>query len=230
MAARLVDPTNEIEYPLVDGANAIGRRAENDVCLPGGAVSRFHAEIRLEEGAWVIEDQGSTYGTYVNGEKAEGAVPVADADSVRFGVTPELPRGEYNLVFREGPAAVPRGGVPVRRGQIEDGRAEIEHVGGVAVARLSGVFRKNEIDALATELRRELRAGARLAVLDLRRVSSMNSYSLSVLVDLASAYVDAGARLRAFGAEGSVRKLLGLAGAANPMELCSSEAEALGGD
>jgi len=230
MAARLVDPANEIEYPLVAGANAIGRRAENDVCLPGGAVSRFHAEIRLENGRWLVEDQGSTYGTYVNGEKAEGPVPVTDGDSVRFGVTPKLPSGEYDLVFREGPAAVPRSGVPVRRGQIEDGRAEIEHVGGVAVARLSGVFRKNEIDGLATELRRELRAGARLAALDLRRVSSMNSYSLSVLVDLAAAYVDGGGKLRAFGAEGSVRKLLGLAGAANPMELCGSEAEALGGN
>jgi sigma-B regulation protein RsbU (phosphoserine phosphatase) len=46
----------------------VGRRSGNDLQLVGSDVSRDHAEIATEDGAFVLRDRGSRYGTYVNGE------------------------------------------------------------------------------------------------------------------------------------------------------------------
>ena len=45
----------------------IGRRAESDLVLTGGEVSRDHAEIAREGDHYVIRDCRSRYGTFVNG-------------------------------------------------------------------------------------------------------------------------------------------------------------------
>ena len=59
-----------------------------DVTLPDPEVSRRHAVTRLlASGAVAIEDLGSTNGTWVNDERAEGPTPVAPGDIVRFGNT-----------------------------------------------------------------------------------------------------------------------------------------------
>jgi len=48
----------------------IGRAPENDVLIDDQSVSKRHARVIVSpEGAVFIEDQGSTNGTYVNGEK-----------------------------------------------------------------------------------------------------------------------------------------------------------------
>lgn len=48
---------------------AIGRAPDNDVCLPDRIVSQHHARVgATADGAIVIEDLGSTNGTFVNGE------------------------------------------------------------------------------------------------------------------------------------------------------------------
>lgn len=53
----------------------IGRRAENDLQLSGKEESHEHAEILGKEGAFVVRDNESRYGTFVNGERiaAEGS-------------------------------------------------------------------------------------------------------------------------------------------------------------
>ncbi len=47
-----------------------GRSDQNDVVIPGDAASRVHAELRLEDGAFILEDRGSRNGTWVNGKRA----------------------------------------------------------------------------------------------------------------------------------------------------------------
>ena len=47
----------------------IGRGAGCDVRLPDPSVSQHHATIRLENGHYAVVDEGSTNGTYVNGER-----------------------------------------------------------------------------------------------------------------------------------------------------------------
>jgi DNA-binding NtrC family response regulator len=54
-------------FPLARGTTVIGRDAQADIVLPVTAVSRRHAEIRKEGGAFLIRDLGSRNGTLVNG-------------------------------------------------------------------------------------------------------------------------------------------------------------------
>ncbi len=59
-----------LEKPII----RIGRQLENDIVLHEEFVSRFHAEIRFEEGKYVLQDNGSTSGTFVNGRKIDRCV------------------------------------------------------------------------------------------------------------------------------------------------------------
>ncbi|HYU56420.1 MAG TPA: DUF3662 and FHA domain-containing protein [Actinomycetota bacterium] len=53
-------------FPLDRDVVRIGRMADCDVVLEDSGVSRHHAEVRREDGHFVIADLGSTNGTMVN--------------------------------------------------------------------------------------------------------------------------------------------------------------------
>ena len=78
------------EKPLV-----IGRSREADITVEDPNVSRRHAEIRRDDGAYWIVDLGSTNGIEVNGRKVDRA-KLSDSDTVVVGRT--------DLVF-ENPSA-----------------------------------------------------------------------------------------------------------------------------
>ncbi|MFT5433584.1 MAG: hypothetical protein ACI9OJ_004290 [Myxococcota bacterium] len=61
----------------------IGRKASNDVVLPGAGCSGFHAELRWRNGQLIIVDKGSTNGTYVNDQRVSEQ-PLETGDIVRF--------------------------------------------------------------------------------------------------------------------------------------------------
>jgi serine/threonine-protein kinase len=44
----------------------MGRRTDNDICVPEATASGQHVQARWQAGSWSIEDQGSTNGTYVD--------------------------------------------------------------------------------------------------------------------------------------------------------------------
>ncbi len=44
----------------------IGRRTDNDICVPEATASGQHVQCRWQSGTWIIEDTGSTNGTYVD--------------------------------------------------------------------------------------------------------------------------------------------------------------------
>src|SRR5471030_266707 len=71
----------------------IGRRSETDLRLPGADISRVHAEISMENGACVIRDKQSRFGTFVNGEKHNERV-LAHGDQIRLGQA-----GDTEIVF-----------------------------------------------------------------------------------------------------------------------------------
>ena len=54
---------------------------------PDTTVSRCHARIWLENGAYWIEDLKSRYGTRINGEKLTGRIQVKAGDSIVAGET-----------------------------------------------------------------------------------------------------------------------------------------------
>jgi pilus assembly protein CpaF len=78
------------------GRFCIGRTQENDKTIPDKTVSRRHATISVEDGRYVLTDLGSTYGTYVRGEKIETPTPLDDGDEIRIGVA--------RIVFSCGPS------------------------------------------------------------------------------------------------------------------------------
>ncbi|MCH2109324.1 MAG: protein kinase [Polyangiaceae bacterium] len=51
-------------FPLSRPAVTIGRRTDQDIVLPEATVSGAHAVARWQAGSWVLEDLGSTNGTY----------------------------------------------------------------------------------------------------------------------------------------------------------------------
>ncbi|MEV4613800.1 DUF1707 and FHA domain-containing protein [Kitasatospora sp. NPDC049258] len=63
----------------------IGRQTGSDLRLGDASVSRLHAELRVEPEGWVLQDLGSSNGTFVNGLRVVGAVLVRPGDQVRFG-------------------------------------------------------------------------------------------------------------------------------------------------
>jgi len=60
--------------PLQKTVTRLGRQLENDVVFHDDSVSRFHAEIRYEEGKYVLYDLQSTSGTFVNSKKVDHCV------------------------------------------------------------------------------------------------------------------------------------------------------------
>src|ERR1043166_10043486 len=78
-----------IDKPLF----TIGRRSETDLRLPGADISRVHAEITMENGACVIRDKQSRFGTLVNGEGTNERT-LAHGDHIRLGQA-----GDTEIVF-----------------------------------------------------------------------------------------------------------------------------------
>ena len=52
---------------LVGAHLVIGRSSACQIVLGDDTVSRRHAELRFEDGRWLLRDLGSSNGTYVNG-------------------------------------------------------------------------------------------------------------------------------------------------------------------
>jgi pSer/pThr/pTyr-binding forkhead associated (FHA) protein len=69
----------------------IGRADYNDLVLPDESVSTSHAKLQRREGIWVLVDLDSTNGTFVDGERVQGEIPIAPGANVRF--------GDVSLVF-----------------------------------------------------------------------------------------------------------------------------------
>jgi hypothetical protein len=74
-------------YPI--GAElTVGRAGGCAIALPEDTyVSSLHARVFAAEGQILVEDLGSTNGTFLNEAKVTAAVPVRKGDRVRFGNT-----------------------------------------------------------------------------------------------------------------------------------------------
>jgi PAS domain-containing protein len=79
----------------------VGRAHESDLCIDDASVSRKHARLLVGAATVSVEDLGSSNGTFVAGQKIEGAREVRSGDIVTFGNIEGLYRDE------SAPAAVP---------------------------------------------------------------------------------------------------------------------------
>lgn len=80
------DGTDGERITITDPPVVIGRMSTSDVVLADPNVSRRHAELRREDGRWVLVDLGSTNGTVVNGKLAREH-DLTDGDRLSFGTS-----------------------------------------------------------------------------------------------------------------------------------------------
>jgi hypothetical protein len=65
----------------------IGRANDSTLVLEDDYASTRHARISLQEGVWVVEDLGSTNGTYLGQRKIDGPVQLDIGVPLRIGKT-----------------------------------------------------------------------------------------------------------------------------------------------
>jgi pSer/pThr/pTyr-binding forkhead associated (FHA) protein len=93
------------DVPLGQDAVLIGRGVACQVPLTSRGASRRHAEVRPQDGGYVLVDLGSTNGTIVNGQQITAPHPLADGDLIAI--------GQALLVYKAGaPPAPPRAARP----------------------------------------------------------------------------------------------------------------------
>jgi hypothetical protein len=72
-------------FPLGPGGVSLGREADNDVALEGDqTASRRHARVEGADGTYVVRDEGSSNGTYLNGARVTDA-PLRPGDELTVG-------------------------------------------------------------------------------------------------------------------------------------------------
>ena len=75
------------EHP-VHGELILGREHSTaDLVIPDPGVSRRHARIQAHNGTVIVEDLGSSNGTYVNGQRISGPVELGAGDELQLGDT-----------------------------------------------------------------------------------------------------------------------------------------------
>ena len=65
----------------------IGRAESCEINPKDDYLSQFHARLFPRDGAWFVEDLGSTNGTFLNDHKVSGPLEVHAGDDVRLGRT-----------------------------------------------------------------------------------------------------------------------------------------------
>src|SRR5262245_47435587 len=72
-------------FPLTGENTIIGRQPAAAIYLESLAVSRQHARVVRQGSGYHVEDMGSSNGTWVNGFRINGRVPLGDRDELQIG-------------------------------------------------------------------------------------------------------------------------------------------------
>jgi predicted component of type VI protein secretion system len=78
-------PTPGKTFALSTDEAIVGRDAKNEVMINDSEISRQHFRLILQGNSYVIEDMGSTNGTYVNDTRITGQVALKMGDVIRAG-------------------------------------------------------------------------------------------------------------------------------------------------
>jgi len=97
----------------------VGRAPDVEIPVDDAGASRQHCRVRIQGAFWVLEDLGSRNGTYVNGKRADGVVPLREGDVLRVGTVELVFRGDGSTgavpvapVAKVAPAPAPEPEVP----------------------------------------------------------------------------------------------------------------------
>jgi pSer/pThr/pTyr-binding forkhead associated (FHA) protein len=75
------------KVPLTDSPVTIGRAPDSTVVLDDDYASSRHARLFPDNGRWLVEDLGSTNGTYLDRQRVNGPTPVPLGVPIRIGKT-----------------------------------------------------------------------------------------------------------------------------------------------
>src|SRR6266581_4605274 len=95
LVVRVDNSSDSKEYPLEKFITSLGRIPESDIALPSeeNLTSRLHATIQYENGTYMIRDENSSNGTFINGQRLEKMAPQVLQDGDHIAI------GEYELIF-----------------------------------------------------------------------------------------------------------------------------------
>jgi pSer/pThr/pTyr-binding forkhead associated (FHA) protein len=88
-------PRSGMSFLLREGNTTVGRHPESDIFLNDVTVSRHHCRFVVKGDSLVIEDSGSTNGTYLNDERV---------DSAKLNAGDEVMVGRFHFVVAHGDA------------------------------------------------------------------------------------------------------------------------------
>lgn len=81
LGSRLVGAEFSLDrFPFV-----IGRRSDNDGCLPLAFISRHHCRFFRQDQQVLVQDLESYNGTFVNGRSADSPLPIENGDELTLG-------------------------------------------------------------------------------------------------------------------------------------------------
>lgn len=86
-------PRAGMTFVLHPGSTTVGRHPDSDIFLDDVTVSRHHCRFSAGPDGLVVEDAGSTNGTYVNGERV---------DTHRLSPGDEVLIGRFHLIVAHG--------------------------------------------------------------------------------------------------------------------------------
>jgi FHA domain len=78
-------PTPGATFSLEGDQLIVGRDSSSAVAINDAEISRKHARLMFQGGKYVLEDLGSTNGTFVNGQRVTSPVVLKSGDVVSFG-------------------------------------------------------------------------------------------------------------------------------------------------
>ena len=89
----------EKTHRLKEGTTLIGRLPTCDLVLNDPSVSRHHASVSMANGRYFVQDVGSRFGTFVNGERL-----LAVQDPVEIKAGDKLTLGELSAAVEQNPS------------------------------------------------------------------------------------------------------------------------------
>lgn len=113
----------------------IGSAPESDIVVDQPMVSSSHCRLTKSSDGFLLEDLGSTNGTFLNGEKITGIRRVSPTDSITLGTKATLPWPAEATEAAAAPApSMPTPGIPAAQ------KYTIPVVAGIALLTLGGVY------------------------------------------------------------------------------------------
>src|SRR5438093_356930 len=88
-----IDGAESARWVVAPGAYVLGRNEDCELRVEAELVSRKHTRFTVQDDGVLIEDLGSSNGTFINGERVTGSSRVAPSQKIQVGkATVELHR------------------------------------------------------------------------------------------------------------------------------------------